>query len=212
MTTVVRYPRAKATQAYVGAAGTELVSEEQVAKLTTLCNECGAHPIKLAKTFRVETLADLPAAKFQRAIERINHYRTLHASGPSRDQSDQADRAREYPWILRADQHDKAGMDVSESLRFALAEELAKGRPWSRQLLKWVAECFLEMYEPKLKAWHQERVQEPAIERAMIDWYAGRLKEQGVRAYRHEAEKLYAQKQNVTFHALRKRRQRHGKY
>ena len=101
-------------------------------------------------------------------------------------------------------------MDFQEAWDFTLAEELAKGRPWSSRLLEFVAESFLRRYEPKLKA-RWERETQPAHDRATIDALAERLKANNVRGYRGKAEELYAKIYGITVHALRKRRQRRKK-
>jgi hypothetical protein len=182
------------------------LSEEQIAKLQEYLSESGCDAAQVARfcrTFGVETLDQLPAAKFEQAIERIDSYRARRAGGPSREEIDRA--LEQDPVFRRMKQHSRAGMDFDEAYDFSLAEELAKRRLRPLWLLKRVAERFLEKYEPKLKAqWERD----PARDREKIDALARWLKAKGVRACRGKAEELWAEIQGVTIHALRKRRQR----
>jgi hypothetical protein len=117
---------------------------------------------------------------------------------------EEAERALEQ-LLRRTEERYRAGGDSGEALRFSLAEELAKGRPWPSWLLELAADSLLHDYEPKLKAqWERS----PERQREQIDAFAKWLKARGVRAVRGEAEKIVAQLHGVTVHALRKRRQR----
>lgn len=181
------------------------LSEEQIAKLQEYLSESGcdaAGVARFCRTFGVERLDQLPAAKFEQAIKRIDSYRARRADGPSREEIDRA--LEQEPVFRRMEQHRRAGMDFDEAYDLSLAEELAKRRLRPLWLLKQVAERFLNKYEPKLKAqWERQN-----RDRATIDALAERMKAEGVLAYRGKAEELYAEIQGVTVHALRKRRQR----
>jgi alkylation response protein AidB-like acyl-CoA dehydrogenase len=113
----------------------------------------------------------------------------------------------EDPFLGRVWARSKAGMDCHEAWRLTLAEELAKGRPWSQRLLEWAAEALLAQYEPKLKA-QWERKYRPENDREVINALAERLKAKGVHNPRTEAESRWAKFQGVTPHALRQRRYR----
>jgi len=193
------------------AISTEPVSEEQVAKLQEHIVKAGRDVATFCRSFGIETLDQLPAARFEQAIERADIARAHR--GLSREEIDrlnreEIDRALDQdPFLRRVVQREKAGMDIHEAWDFTLAEELAKGRPWSSRLLEFVAESFLARYEPKLKA-RWERETQPARDRATIDALAERLKANNVRGYRGKAEELCAKIYGVTVHALRQRRYR----
>ena len=178
------------------------LSEEQIAKLQEYLSESGydaADVARFCRTFGVERLDQLPAAKFEQAIKRIDIYRP---GGPSQEEIDRL--LEQDPVFRRWKQHRRAGMDSDEAYDLSLAEELAKTRLRPLWLLKQVAERFLNKYEPKLKAqWERQN-----RDRVTIDTMAERMKAEGVRAYRGKAEELCAKFQDVTVHALRKRRQR----
>jgi len=116
---------------------------------------------------------------------------------------EEAERALEQ-LLRRTEECYRAGGDSGEALRFSLAEELAKGRPWPSWLLELAAGSLLHDYEPKLKAQWERKNRDRAMIGALAEW----LKAKGVRAYRGKAEELYAKIQGVTIHALRKRQQR----
>src|SRR5262249_31340176 len=101
----------------------------------------------------------------------------------------------------------KAGDDFDKAWRLALAERLTMVRRehWPRELLEEAAELLLEECEPKLKA---EWQRSPERDRERIDALAEVLRARGVRPYRGEAEKIWADLQGVTVHALRQRRYR----
>ena len=146
------------------------LSEEQIAKLQKYLSESGfdaADVARFCRTFRVERLDQLPAAKFEQAIKLIVSYRAHRAGGPSREEIVRA--MEQDPVFRRWNQHRRAGMDSDEAYDLSLAEELAKRPLRPLWLLKRVAERFLAMHNPKLEAWHRKRVHEPALERGMID-------------------------------------------
>jgi hypothetical protein len=194
------------------------LSEEQIAELQKRLREVGRDAAALCGTFGVETLDQLSAANFKRAVERIDSVRRRHAGGYSREELDRArdKEERAFPALRRMRQHREAGMDFDEAWDLGLAEELAERRSWSLWLLKRAAERFLEYHKPKLeerryRKWKRETFN-PFMERDRIDVLAKQLKAKGVRAHRGKAEELYAKEQGVTVHALRKRRQRRRKY
>jgi hypothetical protein len=103
----------------------------------------------------------------------------------------------------------KAGHDLHKAWRFTLAEQLAKTRRehWPRKLLELAADLLLEECAPKLRReWEREHALE--LDREGIDWLAKKLKAQGCRDAKTEAEKAWAEVQGVTVHALRQRRYR----
>ena len=185
------------------------LSEKQIAKLQEYLSESGcdaADVARFCRTFHVETLDQLPAAKFEQAIKRIDSYRAHRAGGRSREEIVRA-LEQQDPVFRRWNQHRRAGMDSDEAYDLSLAEEPAKRRLQPLWLLKRVAERFLAKYEPKLKAqWEREN-----LDRIRIDALAESLKAKGVRGYRGRAEELYANIYGITVHALRKRRQRRKK-
>lgn len=101
--------------------------------------------------------------------------------------------------------------------RCVLAERLMEylDEPPSRWLLEEVAKQFAAEYGPKVAAvWRRERRRDRRRENRaehdnkMIDELAKDLKAQGIRNYRLEAKKRWAEMQNVTIHALKQRRSR----
>jgi len=133
----------------------------------------------------------------------------VNAADLSREEIDRA--LDQDPFFRRIRQHCKAGMSLDEAYDFTLAEELAKGRPWSSRLLDRVAERFLEKHEPRLKAqWERDPARDREKIDALAEWLKAdpKLKAKGFRAYRSMAEEMWAGIQGVTVHALRKRRQR----
>lgn len=52
--------------------GPETITEEQVGELLELMDSVGADKPRFLKFYQIETLADLPAARFSEAIERLN--------------------------------------------------------------------------------------------------------------------------------------------
>jgi len=130
------------------------LSEEQVAELQKRLLDAGWNAVQTAafpRAFGVETLTDLPAAKFEQAVEWIDDYRRRHAGGYSREELDRArdKQERAFPALRRMRQHREAGMDFDEAWDLGLAEELAERRSWSLWLLKRVAERFLEYHKPR---------------------------------------------------------------
>jgi hypothetical protein len=191
-----------------------LVSAEQVAKLQERIREADREVARFCRVFGIETLDQLPAAEFERGtklLDRIVARRGLSHEEIERLDREEIDRALEQdPFLRRCKQFRKEGMSSRKAWDLALAEALAKGQPWSSRLLNLVAERFLEMHEPKLKARWEREIQ-PGRDRATIDALAERLKANNVRAYRSNAEKLYAEIFGITVHALRKRLQRRKK-
>ena len=122
------------------------LSEKQIAKLQDHIREAGCDAAQLCRTFHVETLDQLPAAKFEQAIKRIDCSRAHRAGGPSREEIVRA-LEQQDPVFRRWNQHRRAGMDSDEAYDLSLAEELAKRRLRPLWLLKRVAERFLAMHE-----------------------------------------------------------------
>jgi len=188
-----------------------LVSTEQVAKLQERICEADRDVAGFCRIFRIETLDQLPAAKFEWGIKLLD--RIVARRGLSREKIERLDREeidREFdqdPFLRCVRQYEKKGMSWDESWDFALALALAERWPWNRRLLELVAQRFLQQHEPKLKArWERRRGLE--LERKMIDALTERLRANKVRGCRGKAEKMYAEMEGVTVHALRKRRQR----
>jgi hypothetical protein len=50
----------------------ETISEEQFAKLRELMVEARSNEVKFLELFKIETVADLPASKFQKAVDELN--------------------------------------------------------------------------------------------------------------------------------------------
>ena len=109
--------------------------------------------------------------------------------------------------LRRALERVKAGANMDEAWGLTLAERLTTTRRehWSRELLELTADVLLEEYEPKLKT---EWKRSPEHDWEQINRFAKWLKARGVPACRTEAEKIVADIQGVTVHALRQRRYR----
>jgi hypothetical protein len=109
----------------------------------------------------------------------------------------------------RAWKRSKSGTkNFEKAWRFAVAEELAKGQPWPRLLMLLAAFALVEQYMPKFQAKLVREVLQPGFDRDMIGQLAERMKASGVPNPRGEAEKIYAEAQNITVDALHKRRYR----
>ena len=190
-----------------------LVNEARVAALQRRILKSGHDIVKFCRAFGIVTLNQLPAAAYDDAIallariERLNKYRAALSYK-------EIEESEEDPLFFeRIRGRSKAGMGWDKAYHLTLAQEIAKGRPWPQWLLELCAMELLTQYEPMLKARWERKVRRPAIDRAMINYWADRLKTQRVHNPRTQAEKLYAESLGLKVgregvSALRKRRQR----